>query len=238
MSMLLKNVTFYWVFASSIAFWFILIHAPAFIIQRKVYNDWPLATHVIGASTIYLACVVNTLFTPSTLGGKARPWHVWIGRIAMIAGLVSFGLGAFCSWWPYRETRPPMAFSIGITLGGIGQVIAQCIGYNAIRRFKALKARLEDMEEAKIQEDELEECKRQKESALRTHIYSMIALFVAACGIPAGMRIADMLPEWLGLTRLIGVIVLFEVMVKPFGDTYIKSDKRNGLLTDQSHLLT
>jgi hypothetical protein len=227
MSMPLKNVSIYWIFASSIAIWFLFIHSPAFIMRRKVYNDWPLATHMIGAYTIYLACVVNTLFTPSTLGGKARPWHVWIGRIAMISGLVSFGLGFFCAWWPYRETRPPMGFSLGITFGGIAQVITQRSGYNAIRRFNALKAKLKDMEKAKIQGDELEECKRQKESALRTHIYNMIGLFVAACGIPAGMRIADMLPEGFGVTRLIGVIVLFQLMAKPFGDTYIKSDKKN-----------
>jgi hypothetical protein len=77
-------------------------------------------------------------------------------------------------------------------------------------------------------EENSEECKRQKESALRTHIYNMIGLFVAACGIPAGMRIADMLPEGLGVARLIGVIVLFQLIAKPLRDSYIKSDKRSG----------
>jgi hypothetical protein len=230
MSMILKNVSIYWIFASSIAIWFLFIHSPAFIVRRKVYNDWPLATHIIGAYTIYLACVVNTLFTPSTFGGKARCWHIWIGRIAMISGLVSFGLGAYCVWWPYRETRPPIGFAIGITLGGIAQVITQCNGYNAIRRFNALKSKLKDMEKSQVNGGELEECKEQMESALRTHIYNMIGLFVVACGIPASIRIADMLPEGLGVASLIGVIVLFQLIAKPFGDTYIKSDENTALL--------
>ena len=226
MGTLLKNVSIYWIFASSIAIWFLFVHSPTFIIRRKVYNDWPLATHMIGAYTIYLACIVNTLFTPSTLGGKARPWHVWIGRIAMISGLVSFGLGLYCAWWPYRPITPPMGFSLGITIGGIAQIFTQRSGYLAIKRFNALKAKVNDMERSKKQGDELEELKKQKESALRTHIYNMVALFVAACGIPAGMRIADMLPEKFGIVRLIGVIVGFQLIAKPFGDTYIKSDKK------------
>jgi peptidoglycan biosynthesis protein MviN/MurJ (putative lipid II flippase) len=57
----------------------------------------------------------------------------------MVSGLVSFGLGAYCAWWPYRETRPPIGFAIGITFGGIAQVIAQRSGYNAIMAIQCIK---------------------------------------------------------------------------------------------------
>ena len=218
--MLPKNLSIYWVFASSVAVWFLFVHAPEFLIRRKVHQDFPLATHMTGAYTIYLACIFNTLFTPSTLHGKARPWHIWIGRIGMISGLVSFGFGLYCAWWPYRKILPPLGFSIGITVGGIAQILTQWSGYRAIRQFSSLKAKVKDMEQANKKGEQLDKLKDQTEAALRTHIYSMVSLFVLACGIPAGMRIADMLPESMGVARVIGVIVVFKMIAKAMGDTY------------------
>ncbi|KAI2491184.1 hypothetical protein MHU86_23379 [Fragilaria crotonensis] len=225
LSMLPKNLTIYWVVASSIAIWFLFIHSPKFIVRRKVYADFPLATHLIGAYSIYLSCMFNTLFTPSTLDGKARPWHVWIGRIGMVFGLVSFAFGLYCAWWPYRPITPPFGFSIGITIGGVAQIITQRAGYQAIQRFYVLKAKVMEIEEATGESEELETLKTQKETALRTHVYNMVALFVSACGIPAGLRIADLLPTQLGIARYIGVITIFLLMCKPFGDSYFKLPK-------------
>ena len=224
-SMIPKNLTIYWALASSIAIWFLFIHAPEFVIRRKVYADFPLGTHLIGAYSIYLACIFNTLFTPSTLNGEARPWHIWIGRVGMVSGLLSFGFGLFCAWWPYRPIRPPLGFSIGITIGGIAQIATQRAGYRAIQRFYVLKAKLTELEEAKAASEEIEELKKQKESALRAHVYNMVTLFVAACGIPAGLRIAEVLPNSMGAVREIGVIAFLLFMCRPFGDSYFKSTK-------------
>ena len=226
LNMLPKNLTIYWALASSIAIWFLFIHSPKFIVRRKVYADFPLATHLTAAYSIYLSCIINTLFTPSTLNGKARPWHVWIGRVGMVSGLVSFGFGLYCAWWPYRPVTPPFGFSIGITIGGVAQISTQRAGYQAIQRFYVLKAKVKEMEEATGESVELETLKEQKETALRTHVFNMVALFVSACGIPAGMRIAEMLPNYLGIARDIGVIAFFLLMCKPFGDSYFKLPKQ------------
>lgn len=224
-NMMPNNLSIYWVFATSIACWFLFLHSPPFIIRRKVFQDFPLAAHMVGAYTIYLTCIFNTMFTPSSLHGKARPFHVWIGRIGMVMGLISFALGLFCAWWPYRQVRPPFAFSFGVTIGGLAQIAAQRRGYRAIRRFRTLKAEVEEKEKMGLKREELDELKQAKESALRNHIYNMVALFVAACGIPAGLRLSEFLPSSLEAVGLIVIIVSFQAVIKPFGDTYVTKSK-------------
>lgn len=59
-------------------------------------------------------------------------------------------------------------------------------GFRAIRRFKSLKQRLEKA----MNQDEKESLEEQKEAALKTHIGYMLNLFVMACSIPAGIRLA------------------------------------------------
>lgn len=59
-----------------------------------------------------------------TWHGNARPLHVLVGRIGMVASIVAFVLEAVCAWWPTRD-RPPPTFSIGITIGGRIQVLYQ-----------------------------------------------------------------------------------------------------------------
>jgi hypothetical protein len=218
-----SNLSIHWIIASSIAVWFLFIHSPPFLIKRNVLSDFPFATHMFGAYTIYLSCMFNTLFTPSSLRGKARPFHIWIGRIGMISGIVSFVFGFYCAWWPSRLTRPPLGFSIGITIGGLAQIVTQYVGYVAIQKYQKITTKLKEMDASNIQENEVEKMKQQSQGALRTHVYNMVFLFVAACGIPAGLRIADMLPASWGIARTIGIIILFELMGKAFGDSYFKS---------------
>lgn len=222
-NMMPNNLSIYWVFATSIACWFLFLHSPPFIIRRKVFQDFPLAAHMFAAYTIYLTCIFNTMLTPSSLHGKARPFHVWIGRIGMVMGLISFALGLFCAWWPYRQ--PPFGFSFGITIGGVAQIAAQRAGYRAIRRFRTLKAEVEEKERVGSKREELDELKQAKESALRSHIYNMVSLFVAACGIPAGLRLSEFLPSCLEAVGLIVIIVSFQAVIKPFGDTYVTKSK-------------
>ena len=100
MKSLLKNINIYWLGATILAIWFLFIHSPPILIERKVLHDLPFLTHLIGAYSLYLACIFNTLFTPSTLNGKSRYLHVYMGRLSLIAGMIGFMYGLFCSWWP------------------------------------------------------------------------------------------------------------------------------------------
>ena len=60
--------------------------------------------HLIGAYSIYLVCVHNTLLTPSTFKGAARLFHIWIGRIGLVLGVIGFITGAILVWFIYDYT--------------------------------------------------------------------------------------------------------------------------------------
>jgi hypothetical protein len=200
-----KTLNVYWVSVTAVMVWFLFVHSPPYLWKRAHKDgslDIPFALHLMGAYSISLACIVNALFTPSTLNGAAKPYHVWIGRFGMIAGIIAFLLGSYCSWWPWRRYLPERSFAIAITGGGVFQVWFQFVGYRAIRRYQTLKAQIEDLRTAKEQNgvpsstntelnsggmlDALEEEKRK---ALSTHIGSMIALLVIGCGGPAFIRL-------------------------------------------------
>jgi len=108
--------------------------------------------------------VHNTLFTPSVFGGAARPYHVFIGRVGLILGVLGFTFGAYLAWCPVED----YSFSIPITIGGILQVNAQRIGYAAIQEYKALAKRLADLPDKAG--PEAAELNAGKQKALTTHI--------------------------------------------------------------------
>lgn len=223
----LKNVTIYWVGATVLCLWFLFVHAPPFIIERKVYQDIPLATHLGGAYTIYLVCMLNSLFTPSTECGKK--FHTIIGKVGMVFGFVSFGLGFYCAW--LRRVKPPLGFSIGITIGGVAQVISQIVGWNAIRNHqrysneaKEILTKNDDMNQA--DRTKLQELETKKQASLMTHVYNMVALYIVACGAPALLRLTGIIfADGAGISGLIGSIVLLNLLVKPFGDTYFRKKR-------------
>ena len=143
----------------------------------------------------------------------------------MVSGVISFGFGLFCAWWPYRSSPPSLGLAIGTSIGGTAQILSQVAGFVAIKRYQKLKAQVEETEATSIGGEELEMLKLQKESALRSHVFSMVLLFVCACGLPAALRIAELLPEQLGFSRELGVIVLTVALSKPFGDFYFKHSR-------------
>jgi hypothetical protein len=222
----MKNMTLYWVGAAALCIWFLFVHSPPFIIKRKVYQDFPLATHMGGAYTIYLACLVNSLFTPSTLP-NGRKVHTTIGKIGMISGLVSFALGFYCAW--LRPVTPPLSFSIGITVGGVAQVISQIVGWKAIRNYQRYSTESQELLEAgdhAQNANRLAELERKKRASLTMHVYNMVALYTVACGAPALLRITGMiLPEGMGVPGLVGSVVFLNLLVKPFGDMYLHKKK-------------
>lgn len=197
-----KNIRVYWIGATVLACWFLFVHAPPFLVRRQVWKDFPLLTHLVCAYSIYLACILNTVFTPTVVPAAV---HTWIGRAGMVAGIVSFVLGFYCTWLR-PEHKPDLGFAVGITAGGMGQLYAQYAGYRAIRRYKR---------------QDLDPDERRK--ALREHVFNMVTLFVAACGIPAGIRFAEsMLPPALETLGLILIIIGFSKVADPFGESYFR----------------
>ena len=229
-----KNLSIYWTISTVLAFWFLFIHAPPILIKRKAFNDVPFMLHLFGAYSVYLGCVFNALMTPSTAGGRARVWHIRVGRFAMIGGIFGVVFGFWKSWIPFGAVS--MDFAIPISIGGISQLIAQYIGYSSIKQFQRLKAQIQEMEASGIESSaELDGLKDDKEKALKRHIISMIALFAAACGTPAAMRVAELF----GSNQLILVIVFIisiQIMINPFALSYTKpkNTHEESLLSEDS----
>ena len=120
------SMTISWVISTGFCFWFLWIHAPV-VLSAKDYIEPLLYFHLVGAYSIYMACAHNTLLTPSSLGGAARPFHVWIGRIGLLLGVMGFLTGAILTWFIMDYTQS-WGFSIGITYGGLEQMRAQITG--------------------------------------------------------------------------------------------------------------
>jgi len=183
-----KNLTWPWLIGTSLGVWFLFWHSPSYVLRS--FKDPPFFLHLLGAYTIYVGCMINTLFTPSTTANFWPRMHNNVGQVAMIAGLISFVLGAFCAWSPTRGDRlPPRGFSIGITIGGSMQLLAQVLGYRAIQRYKVLKESLLLNTEETSQE--YQELVIKRDACLKSHIYYMAGLFLCACGVPAMMRISN-----------------------------------------------
>jgi hypothetical protein len=222
----LENLTAFWIGASALCVWFLFFHAPPFILERKVYRDIPLAAHLGSAYTIYLACLVNSLFTPSTLK-YGKELHTIIGKIGMVSGFVSFTLGFYCSW--LRPVTPPLSFSIGITIGGIAQIVSQIVGWRAIQNFQRIsneEQKLWNDGNAQRDPQKLADLEGKKRASLMTHVYNMVALYTVACGAPALLRATGMVfPGRMGVSGLLVSVVFLNLLVKPFGDTYLHKEK-------------
>mmetsp|Transcript_24011 Transcript_24011/g.37005 ORF Transcript_24011/g.37005 Transcript_24011/m.37005 type:complete len:295 (-) Transcript_24011:272-1156(-) len=234
----MKHLNVYWTLATSLGIWFLFLHSPPILSERKVLywnhenhtletNDAPFLLHLIGSYVIYIICMLNTLYTPSCstmtlIGGtavvKARSMHVWMGRCAMIAGYMSFALGVYLAWGQHET--PPLGFSVGITAGGIAQMYCQITGHYAICEYRRLKQLVHSLEH---QEDdgqrqpsslvELEDATDKMQNALHRHIYSMLAIFLLACGIPAGMRLSGDLSRGNGIANSILAMLVFASLV-------------------------
>ena len=202
------NLNVPWVVATALCVWFLLVHAPRFLSAREHVQPL-LRIHLVGACSVYFACVHNTLVTPST----SRPLHVWIGRAGLVLGVVGFVTGFVLVWFT-NDYRDNWGFSIGITYGGLAQMHLEFAGYRAIKSFRAMKARIAAGEYEN--EEELASLEGEQDERLKIHIELMVNLFVLACGIPALMRICDAvgygyLPLFLAL-----VFGLSHFMARPF----------------------
>jgi hypothetical protein len=228
-----KNVNFPWMIGTSIAVWFLFIHAPPFWRQRQLLRrDVLLAVHIVAAGWLYLSCVHNCLFTPSFMffGKPSKLVHTWVGRTGLGAGIISFSLGAFLAWSRIGldgVEGTTVSWALPITIGGIFQLFAQYFGYKAIRLYKSLKeeisTRTREFQDSRISTDEnafrtqeLNELKLTQRRALGNHIGNMIGLFVNACGIPAGIRMAELLGgqnDMITISIIVAMIGTFSMIV-------------------------
>ena len=87
-----------WAAATSLCIYFLFIYAPKHLVSRKTDIPPLLIIHLIGAYSIYLACVHNILITPRCFNGRARPFHVWIGRFGLIVGVMGFVSRVIVTW--------------------------------------------------------------------------------------------------------------------------------------------
>jgi len=198
-----------WAAATSLCIYFLFIYAPKHLALEKTDTIPPLLIiHLIGAYSIYLACVHNILITPRCFNGRARPFHVWIGRFGLILGVVGFVSGVIVTWVVNDYTQN-MGFSIGITIGGILQMYLQTSGYVSIRHFTKIREQILTSEYKN--KEELYALEDEQDTHLIRHISSMINLFVFACGVPAIMRLE--LP--LGYL-LLGCALASFLMIRPF----------------------
>lgn len=150
----------------------------------------------------------------------------------MVFGVFGFLAGLYICWWPWREVLPPVGFSIGISIGGIAQMILQTLGYKDIKRFQRIQSEIERLtspssssppaqdvpnnqsnllpnDGSENTEELIEQLKEEKVKALNGHISNMISLFVVACGVPAAMRIAD----FLAIDGTVALIVCIVAMI-------------------------
>ena len=212
-----KNFSLYWLAATGLAVWFLFVHSPPIIGDRSITDDPIFYIHMIGSYAIYAACIHNALITPSIL----RLPHIYIGRAGLLLGVVSFVSGFYLAWARYFKSD--RAFCISISAGGILQIWLEIRGYHAIRRYKYLKAKLEnyasnieDTTESNdtISPDQVDEITKQMNESLRTHILSMLSLFVLACGIPAVIRAineSNVRGVWLILV-VIGILTVIAIL--------------------------
>ncbi len=215
-----------WIAATTLCIWFLWIHAPI-VLAAKDYIQPLLYVHLIGAYSVYLVCVHNTILTPSALNGAAKPFHIWLGRAGLILGAIGFVTGFVLVWFVLDYTQD-WGFSIGITYGGIAQMQLEIEGWRAIKKFQMIKAQIiaeeyGNREELLLLEDE-------QDAQLMTHIQSMIRLFVLACGIPALLRVCDVVGYGYLPILLIIVYSLAYFMARPFSKRI--QDKRNSERTN------
>lgn len=165
----------------------------------------------------------------------------------MIAGIIGFVFGAYCAWTPSRPGYD-QGFAIGITIGGVFQLMAQAVGYVSIRKYQRLKQEINELTSYVADEgtsdtnygsmDEssggliinpststkIDELTVQRDKALKAHIAYMIGLFTVACGVPAALRIVGAIAflENLGSNAIWVSIAVLNVVAIPFERFYTK----------------
>jgi hypothetical protein len=209
-----KNLNIYWLAATGVAVWFLFVHAPPILAKRPLLSDPLFYIHLLGAYGVYLACIHNSLVTPSI----HKLAHVAVGRSGMVLGAISFVFGAYITWT--RVATSDLGFSISITIGGILQVTNQYWGMKGIWRYRQLKeeiASLTLIEESNNNDEiKLEELMNERDKALNIHKKAMLGVFVMGCGIPAAIRMLEK-AQMTGILPIFLVIGSFQLLLALYG---------------------
>jgi hypothetical protein len=196
-----------WVAATALCVWFLLYHAPRVLRERDSRIAPLLWVHLVGAYGIYMGCVHNALLTPSVVGAA---WHKWVGRVALVLGVVGFTAGFLYTWWWWSDVNQNLPFAIGVTMGGIAQISSQYLGYVHIKEYQRYRDLLLSLEQesgvvaaaaaavpnkatsaTSARDEKAAVYRAARDVALEKHIANMISLLMMACGIPALVRLAE-----------------------------------------------
>jgi hypothetical protein len=199
-----------WVAATALCVWFLLYHAPRVLRERDSRIAPLLWVHLVGAYGIYMGCVHNALLTPSVVGAA---WHKWVGRVALVLGIVGFTAAFVYTWWWWSDVNQNLPFAIGVTMGGIAQISSQYLGYVHIKEYQRYRDLLLLLEQesgvvvaaaaavpnnangttraTSVRDEKAAVYRAARDVALEKHVANMISLLLLACGIPALVRLAE-----------------------------------------------
>lgn len=140
-----ENLNIYWIVFFSVPFWYVAYYSP---VVTSVYTlgDATYDMHVLCQMQLVFACMFNTLFSPSNFNYKAKPFHIWLGRISIPLGMWGYCMGLLICWWPTRSL-PPTASSAVLSINGTLQVFCQIRLFLAIKTFQRLREELRKIAE-------------------------------------------------------------------------------------------
>jgi Kef-type K+ transport system membrane component KefB len=120
---------------------------------------------------------------------------------------VGFITGVVLAW--HLDFDPDeLGFSIGITVGGTIQMLAQHLGYHAIKRHQHAKAEIAKIAGEVGLEEKVDELRKERDEALQMHVRCMLAVFFLGCGIPSIMRISVGDNNWITYVLIVVSAVL------------------------------
>lgn len=120
------NWNAWWILGTTLGLWFLFVYTP---LHPPVFDSL-FVLHLVPAGAVYLICMWNTFHTPSH-GPRYRVAHVWLGRTAIVLGVLGYAFGLIVAW---PEGRAPIGLAIGLTIGGAAQMITGFLGLYFIRQ--------------------------------------------------------------------------------------------------------
>ncbi|KAF0691196.1 Aste57867_17529 [Aphanomyces stellatus] len=130
------NFTIWWAIGTVLVLWFTVYKGMGVVFgllppPRDVSVGPAFAIHLVTACLFTWICIFNVFHSPSH-GEYYRKVHIILGRLAMVAGLLSFMCGVVAAW--HERYSGNLYFAVGNTAGGCLQVFGQLMGWYQIRR--------------------------------------------------------------------------------------------------------
>lgn len=177
-----KNFGFvYWIGAVSLLAWFFFVHSPPIVLKsfhRPLFN-----THIVGVGWLCLACIHNTLITPSI----RRDQHAVIGTSGLYFGAAGYVSGMVLA---IQSFSIDPVFAIAISTGGTISGFAAITGYRDIQKYKKIEAELKSTSST-LSTQQRSALNKESSKYLKSHIQSMLGLFIMGCLLPAAIRVVE-----------------------------------------------